>query len=32
MPIFTNGIFPDGGEAGNGGGIIQVVTNIFTWQ
>ena len=26
MTIYTNGIFPAGGEAGSGGGIIQVVT------
>ena len=26
MVLFTNGIFPAGGEVGNGGGIIQVVT------
>ena len=24
MSIFTNGLFPSGGEAGDGGGIIQV--------
>jgi len=24
MAIFTNGVFPSGGEAGDGGGIIQV--------
>ena len=30
MAIFTNGIFPSGGEAGNGGGIIQVVTATST--
>jgi len=32
MVLFTNGIFPAGGEAGNGGGIIQVVTNSSTAQ
>ena len=32
MTIYTNGIFPAGGEAGNGGGIIQVVTNSSTAQ
>ena len=26
MAIFTNKVFPGGGEAGSGGGIIQVVT------
>jgi len=25
MPIFTNGLFPSGGEDGQGGGIIQTV-------
>tara|TARA_B100001248_G_scaffold248546_1_gene220934 strand:+ start:1378 stop:1923 length:546 start_codon:yes stop_codon:yes gene_type:complete len=30
MAIFTNGIFPSGGEAGSGGGIIQVVQKIVT--
>ncbi len=24
MAIFTNGVFPSGGEAGDGGGIIQI--------
>ena len=26
MTIFTNKIFPSGGEAGDGGGIVQVRT------
>ena len=32
MAIFTNKVFPSSGEAGSGGGIIQVVTNSSTSQ
>ena len=29
MAIFTNGVFPAGGEAGDGGGIIQVMVGFY---
>ena len=28
MAIYTNGVFPAGGEAGNGGGIIQIKQTV----
>ena len=30
MAIFTNGVFPAGGEAGNGGGIIQIKQTVWS--
>ena len=34
MPVFTTGLFPAGGESGQGGGIIQIVFNekTDTWS
>ena len=30
MALFTNGVFPAGGEAGNGGGIIQIKQTVWS--